>query len=133
MSEPFLDTHVHFWDHSVKELRWPWLEPGFSRGLLQGTDTLDAPRYTPPEFLAESAGSGVAGVVHVQAAAGIADPVAETAWLQGLADRHGLPTGIVGSCTLSGPDPAALIHRHATYSGFCGVRDITAEQGLDPD
>jgi predicted TIM-barrel fold metal-dependent hydrolase len=133
LSEPFLDTHVHFWDHSVKELRWPWLEPGFSRGLLQGTEFLDAPRYTPPEFLAESAGSGVGGVVHVQAAAGIADPVAETAWLQGLADRHGLPTGIVGSCTLSEPDAAALVHRHANYSSFCGVRDITAERTLDPD
>ena len=28
--EPFVDTHVHFWDRSVADLQWAWLDSGFS-------------------------------------------------------------------------------------------------------
>ena len=58
MTEPFVDAHVHFWDHSVPGLRWRWLEPGFDHPRLKGTPSLDAPRYTTAEFLAETGGLG---------------------------------------------------------------------------
>ena len=131
--EPFIDTHVHHWDHSVDGLHWPWLEPGFSHRLLQGTDALDAPRYTPPEFLVEAAGAEVAGVIHVQAVGDIADPALETAWLQRVADEHDLPTGIVGSCTVGEPGAVDLLRRHGEHQRFCGIRDIKSSKHLDPD
>ena len=53
-ADGFIDTHVHFWDHDVDGLRWRWLEPGFSHGKVAGTGSLDAPRYTVPEFHAET-------------------------------------------------------------------------------
>jgi predicted TIM-barrel fold metal-dependent hydrolase len=131
--EPFVDAHVHFWDHSVAGLHWPWLEPGFSHRMLQGTAALDAPRYTAPEFLAEAASTGVAGVIHVQAVGDVEDPALETAWLQSMADEHGLPSGIVGSCTVGSPGAADLVRRHRRHRQFCGVRDITSSKHLDPD
>ncbi|MBI5087628.1 MAG: amidohydrolase family protein [Actinobacteria bacterium] len=129
--DDFIDTHVHFWDHSVEGLHWPWLEAGFSHRNVAGTEQLDAPRYTTAEFRAESAGAGVAGMVHVQAVDGVADLARETEWLQGLADRSGLPSAIVGSCIVTAPDAVALLERHARFPRFVGVRDITAAKHLD--
>ena len=132
-SEPFIDTHVHFWDHAVPGLRWPWLEPGFTYHDVRGTEALDAPRYTAEEFTGEAAGAGTEGVVHVQAVDGVDDLARETEWLQGMADRSNLPSAIVGSCVVTAPDAPALLARHARYARFAGVRDITAMRYLDAD
>ena len=45
--EPFVDTHIHFWDKSVDGLRWAWLEPGFSFRKWTFDPVMDAPRYGP--------------------------------------------------------------------------------------
>lgn len=131
--EGFIDTHVHFWDHSVEGLRWPWLEAGFTHRDVVGTDALDAPRYTTPEFLAESRGAGVGGLIHVQAVDGVDDLALETRWLQHLADDTGLPDAIVASCTVGDPDAVDLLERHAVAGRFAGVRDIRAARHLDAD
>jgi predicted TIM-barrel fold metal-dependent hydrolase len=131
MAADFIDTHVHFWDHSVEGLRWRWLEPGFSHRKVAGTAALDAPRYTVPEFLSESNGAGVAAMVHVQAVDEVPDLARETEWLQGLADEHGMPNAIVASCVVTAPDAVDLLERHARFDRFVGVRDITASKHLD--
>lgn len=131
--EPFVDVHVHFWDHAEPGLHWPWLEPGFTHRALVDTHTLDAPRYIAPEFRAEAEGAGVGGLVHTQAVGTIDDPSLETAWLQRVADEHGLPSAIVGSCVLSSPGAGDLLRRHATYDRLRGVRDITSSKSLDAD
>lgn len=130
---PFVDTHVHFWDHAVEGLHWPWLEPGFSHRKNTDMATLDAPRYTAPEFAAEAAGTGVGGVVHIQAIDGVDDYAVETAWLQAMADEHGEPSAMVGSCKVHEPDAVAVIERHARYQRCAGVRDITTSKRLDAD
>lgn len=131
--EPLVDTHVHFWDHAVPGLHWPWLEPGFTHRHLQGTHVLDAPRYSAPELRAEAEGASVEGVVHTQAAGPMDDPSVETAWLQSVADDHGWPSAIVGSCSLSHPDAPGLLRRHARHGRFRGVRDIGSVRHLDLD
>jgi len=131
--ELLLDTHVHFWDHAVEGLRWPWLEPNFSHRKVSGTHVLDAPRYTSDEFRRESAGAGVGGMIHIQAVDGVADLARETEWLAGLADTTGLPDAIVGSCVVTSPEATSLLDRHARYRRFAGVRDITAARHLDAD
>lgn len=130
---PFIDTHVHFWDHDVEGLRWRWLEPGFSHRKVTGTHVLDAPRYTVPEFKAETAGSGVAGMVHIQAVDGEGDLATETAWLQDMSEREGEPLSIVGSCAVHQPDALELIARHARHGRCVGVRDVTTAKHLDTD
>lgn len=130
---PFVDTHVHFWDHAIDGLHWPWLEPGFSHRKNTAMASLDAPRYTAPEFLAEVAGAGVAGVVHIQAIDGVDDYAVETAWLQAMADEHDEPSAIIGSCKVHEPDACAVVERHAHHERCVGVRDITTSSRLDPE
>ena len=69
--EPFVDAHIHFWDKSAIGLEWAWLEPGYQFRKWTSHPSIDAPRYSTPEFLAEAAGTGLVGAVHVHAA----DPI----------------------------------------------------------
>ena len=131
--EPFVDTHAHFWDHSVEGLDWAWLKPGFTFRAWEGSADLDAPQYLPPELREEAAGAGLAGVVHVHAADMTSDPVVETAWLQSVGDQHGWPDAIVGLCALQRPDAPEVLQRHAQHDRFRGVRDPHALEWLDVD
>lgn len=131
ITPPFVDTHVHFWDHSVEGLSWSWLEPDFEHPRVQSLHRYDAPRFTTPELRREAEGSGLATVVHVQAARWNHEPERETAWLQRVGDEHGWPDAVVGNCRLAAPDAAAVMERHAAFSRFRGVRDLTAAPQLD--
>lgn len=131
--EPFVDTHAHFWDHSVAGLDWAWLKPGFTFRRWEGSASLDTPHYLPPDLRAEADGAGLAGVVHVHAADPDAHPAVETAWLQSVGDEHGWPDAIVGSCNLAAPDAPGVLRRHADHGRFRGVRDPDALQQLDAD
>jgi predicted TIM-barrel fold metal-dependent hydrolase len=123
--DPFVDAHVHFWDHSVPGLTWAWLEPGFDHPRLKGTPRLDAPRYTTPEFLAEAAGTGVAGAVHVQAAAWSDRPQRETEWLDTVATETGWPHALIGNVRLVAEDADAVVGAHRDSSALVrGVRDL---------
>jgi predicted TIM-barrel fold metal-dependent hydrolase len=120
-----VDSHVHFWDRSAEGLEWPMLEEGFPYPLHR----FDTGRFAAQEFRAETAGTNVTKVVHVQAAA-TPDPENESAWLQRMADRHGWPNGIVGRCDLAADDAPAVVEAHARYSNFRGVRDPRASAKL---
>jgi hypothetical protein len=96
MTLEFTDTHVHFHTRDTPGLRYEWLEPG------AGTDedlgdygAIRADHFRAEDFLHETRFHRVTRVVHVQAAVGTPDPVAETRWLQAAADRTGCPHGIV--------------------------------------
>src|SRR4051795_7960045 len=98
---PFLDAHVHLWDHDVSpSLKWGWLRAGFAQGERVEEYDIDRPRFTPVELRAEAEGLGVAGVVNVQSAEPMPDPSEETEWLQAVADEQGWPTAIVGACKI---------------------------------
>lgn len=128
---PFVDAHVHFWDHSVAGLEWAWLEPDFEHPRVRGLHSHDAPRYMGPELRPETEGCDVTKVVHIQAARRTADPIRETNWLEKAAGVDGWPTAIVGDCPLAAPDGPEVISRHARSSRFRGVRDMTAAATLD--
>lgn len=131
MNPPLFDTHVHFWDHSLRGFSWPWLEEGFSHRKVEGTHVLDAPRYTVPEFREEARGAGVGGMVHAHAATEMGDPARETEWLTAMAETHGWPNAMIGWCVLDDPGAPDLLHRHARFPRASSVRDVTAAQGLD--
>jgi predicted TIM-barrel fold metal-dependent hydrolase len=123
--DAFVDAHVHFWDHSVPGLTWAWLDPGFDHPRLKGTPRLDAPRYTTPEFLGESAGTGVVAAVHVQAAAWSERPERETEWLESVAADTGWPQALVGNIRLAATDAAQVVKAHRESSARVrGVRDL---------
>lgn len=140
---PLLDTHVHFWDHGVDGLRWPWLEKGFRSDLhvwttAEATERLGQlhamERFTVPELVSESAGTGLAGVVHAHAATAAVDDADETRWLASLTGDRPWPNAIVGRCDLQDPGCPALLERHREASERCtSVRDMRGPVGLDLD
>ncbi len=129
--EPIVDAHIHFWDKSVDQLEWAWLEPGYQFRKWTSHPEIDAPRYATGEFLAEAAGCGVVGAVHVHCADPIRDPADETAWLETVGSATGWPHGIVGACDLEAADAADTIRAQAGSSRFRGVRDPCSPQRLD--
>ena len=129
----FVDTHVHFWDRSLSELGgYDWLDPGGGLHPVLGSwEAVKTPSYLPDDLLAESRFSNLVGVVHVQAALGIADPVEETRWLQRLADAGGVPSAAIAAVDLAAPDLRETIRRHTEYPIFRGVRDLRYDDYLE--
>lgn len=124
-----VDTHVHFWDRDATDLQYAWLDaPAAPARDLRG---VRAPRFGPPDLAAESRLHGVTKVVHMDAAAGTPDPVAETAWLESLGAATGWPDAIVARCDLTAPDAAEQLDRHAQHSRFRGVREMRPLLGSD--
>jgi predicted TIM-barrel fold metal-dependent hydrolase len=131
---PFTDTHVHFHDLQHPGLRYDWLEPEGEDIVLDDYGAIKALRYWADDFTAETRFHNVERVVHVQAATGTPDPVAETEWLQGFADRLGVPHGIVAYADLSSPDVVETLERHAQFPNLRGIRDLRYDAYLsNPD
>ena len=128
---PFVDTHVHFWELKHPTLKWVWLEPDFVHPLMGDIDGLKRLRFTADDFIAQTRFTDVSKVIHVQAALGSPDPVEETAWLEAMADRTGVPAGIVAEAWLARPDVEAQLERHAEFARLRGVRDFGEGEYLD--
>jgi predicted TIM-barrel fold metal-dependent hydrolase len=121
---PFVDTHVHYWDLREPALRYSWLDRDALHPHFGDIDGLKAIRYSAAEFAVETRFQHVTKAVHVQAAIGTADPVEETRWLQGQAERFGYPHGIVAHCDLASPGAEASLERHLAYANLRGIRDL---------
>ena len=80
-TRPFVDTHIHYWDLKDENLRYVWLEPDWIHPILGNIDGLKVLLYSADEFIGETRFQNVSKIVHVQAAIGVEDPVAETRWL----------------------------------------------------
>ncbi|SDA33986.1 amidohydrolase [Sphingomonas sp. NFR15] len=124
MSEqrPFVDAHVHLWD--LAHLRYPWLTPPFADDGPNGSVEPIARTYLLDDYLADAAGWDVRGIVHVDAGADAADALAETDWLQRIADGRGMPNAIVAFAALDDPDVDALLAAHAARANVRGIRHI---------
>lgn len=127
----FVDAHVHLWDRRERDLGYAWLDgDDFPFGDLVAVRTA---RYSVPELRAEGRFAGLTKVVHMNAASGVRDPVAETAWLQRLADETGWPHAAVVTCDLAAPDVADQLARHRAHRVFRGVREMgPAARFADP-
>jgi predicted TIM-barrel fold metal-dependent hydrolase len=116
-----VDPHVHFWD--TRQVRYPWLEtraPAFS-----GDNRLLPDPYGPTQLMQDSAEIELSMSVHVEA--NPHDPVAETRWLQSLADDpsgRGHPHGIVAYADLSRADAPAVLDALAVFPRMRGIRQI---------
>jgi predicted TIM-barrel fold metal-dependent hydrolase len=131
---PFTDTHVHFYDLQHAELRYEWLEPDAPADPDLGDyGAIKAQRYWAEDFIAETRMHNLDQVVHVQAAIGTKDPVAETCWLQEAADRTGVPHGIVAYADLAASDVRDVLERHLAHRNVCGIRDLRYDGYLTDD
>ena len=128
----FVDTHVHYWDHSVEGLYWRYLDAGFDHPRLKGMHRLDAPRFTAAELRAQAGEYAPARIVHVQSCVEEA-PGLETAWLQAMADREGSPDAIVAQAHPADADIASVIEANAGHRLLRGVRDMLSPRTINSD
>ena len=105
---PIIDAHHHLWD--LGSGRYSWLTDGPPRWCSAALRRSSGD-YLLPDYLADMAGIGLVKSVHIQASF-YEDPVAETRWLQGIADEHGFPHGIVAYALLEEPDAEAVLEAH---------------------
>src|SRR5215211_3607017 len=80
--------------------------------------------YRLGDYLADAREQNVIRSVHIEAGWDPKQPVMETEWLQGLADEHGHPQGIVASARLDAPDVEDIIARHVEQPNVRGIRQI---------
>ena len=119
-----VDSHIHLWD--LKTHRYPWLEnPGVS---FVGDARALKHDYLLDNLLAEADDIDVKKLVHVEANHDPADPVEETRWLQGIADRaesRGMPNAIVAAVDLASPNAPAVLEAHASFANTRGHQTTT--------
>lgn len=116
---------------SEPRLRYDWLEAGAGTDPDMGDySAIKSLRYWAEDFIAETRFQKVERVVHVQAAIGSPDPVAETEWLQAAAERTGIPHGIVAYADLAAPDLDHVLERHAEFPTLRGIRDLRYDDYL---
>ncbi|EAR51851.1 hypothetical protein OG2516_16159 [Oceanicola granulosus HTCC2516] len=117
-----VDGHHHLWQ--IGRFPYRWLAPDAPPARF-GDKRSIARDYLLAEHAA-ACGGRLAGSVHVQANCGADDPVAETAWLQALADAAPWPIAIVGEADLAAPGAGALIARHRAHPALRGIRTPVA-------
>jgi len=125
-----IDPHHHLWD--LERHRYPWLRPETAHPA--GDLTPICRTYQLDDFLADAAGLDLVKSVHLQAEIDRSDPVAETAWLQAIADApgsRGFPHGIVAFADLADPKVEATIEQHCRHANVRGIRYLlNYEEGL---
>jgi predicted TIM-barrel fold metal-dependent hydrolase len=129
----FADSHVHFYDLRHASLRYEWLAVEARDPELGDHSAIKSVRYWPDDFLAETRFHNVSKIIHVQAALGTSDPVAETSWLHDFVVRLGVPHGIVAAADLAAPNAADVLRRHAEYPNVRGVRDFRYDDYLEDE
>jgi predicted TIM-barrel fold metal-dependent hydrolase len=123
---PIVDAHHHLWD--LEANRYPWLSGPPVEGHFGPYERIRK-NYLVEDYQADIREQHVLKSVHVEAGADPADAVAETAWLQGLADRHGHPHAIVAYANLAAPDIRSLLEAHRRFPNVRGVRMMTRKPG----
>lgn len=125
-----VDCHHHLWDLGRHRYEWLQADPIFDTFL--GDYTQICRDYLIDDYLTDAGTVGITKSVHVQCEYDPADPAGETRWLQGIADRHGFPHGIVGYANLARPDVGALLEAHAAFPNTRGIRQNLNFDPNDP-
>src|SRR5437016_9625057 len=120
-----VDAHMHLWD--MEKLPYPWLTPPQPIGIAGDVSPI-ARTYLLDDYFrdvgAEGARFRVVKVVHVEAGAEPAAALAETRWLQSIANTRQFPQAIVAHIELNSPKAEALLAEHASNHNVRGVRQI---------
>lgn len=124
----FVDVHHHLWD--LSRLHYAWLTDKPFEGHPSGDYSSIMKDYLITDLQREGAPVNLIKSVHIETADGETDPVRETEWLQEVADKHGMPNGIIAHGNLMADDPAAELERHMQFANFRGVRMLSF-MGLD--
>ncbi len=119
-----IDAHHHLWD--LQACHYPWL---MAKGVRRffGDPTPIQKNYLIKDFFADMADLPIAGSVHIQAGTQEDQAVAETCWLQSVAESatgRGFPHAIVAFCDLSTADAIAQLEQQKVFTNLRGIRQI---------
>jgi predicted TIM-barrel fold metal-dependent hydrolase len=117
-----VDSHHHLWD--LDKNYYPWLSDQV-RTVSYGDYSAIRKNYRLDDFRHDVGALNVVKSVHVQAES--QDPVAETQWLQEIADNPdsgGFPHAVVCYVDLSGRRAEETLARHCTFANVRGVRQM---------
>jgi predicted TIM-barrel fold metal-dependent hydrolase len=117
-----VDAHHHLW--SLTGLRYEWLdEPGVAgETAVLGDYRAIRQDFGIEDLLGEIRPANVVRSVHVEAAASDSESIAETEWLQGIANVHGFPHAFVVAADLSASNAQAMLEHHLESPNVRGVR-----------
>ena len=116
-----IDGHHHLWD--LENNPYSWLTGDEHYMALLGDYGPMCKSYLIEDLLDDIKNQNVVKSVHLQANWD-ADPVAESRWLQGVADKHGFPHGIMAGAQMHDPDLEAQLDGHSEYANVRGVRHM---------
>ena len=115
-----IDAHFHLWD--LDDYRYPWLQDDPMIPFRYGDYGTIRRNYLIADYRRDSSAHNVIAAVHMEAEWKRDDPVAETRWVQGIAERHGFPNAIVAQAWFADENIAAVLSAHAAFSLVRGVR-----------
>ena len=119
----FVDAHHHLCD--LEALYYGWLTDKPFEGHPCGDYSAIKKNYLATDLKSDGASVNLVKSVHIETADGETDPVRETAWLQSVAEEHGLPNGIISRADLMADNAAEQLERQMEYGNFRGVRMLS--------
>jgi predicted TIM-barrel fold metal-dependent hydrolase len=122
MPARMIDAHHHLFN--LEESPYPWLQVEEPPDIFVGDLSPVMKTYDIEDYLADCLPYDVQKSVHVEVGWDSSDPVGETRWLQGVADRHGFPHGIVASAELHEEGVAEVLDGHCASANMRGVRQL---------
>ena len=127
---PIVDAHHHLWrlegDHYPKFLGPP-------KEFFLGDYSALREDFMPADYRRVSSGHNVVATVHVEAEWRRDDQAGETAWIDAVADEHGLPDVLVGHAWFDDPDVERVLQAHASHARMRGIRSKPALPGRPVD
>ena len=115
-----VDAHHHLWDLKGK-LQYPWLTEQ-PIAFRYGDYSSIRKSYLPEDYRRDSGRQNVVATVHMEAEVARVDPVAETKWIHGIAEKHGFPNAVIGHAEFERDDIAKLLADHAAYPLMRAIR-----------
>jgi predicted TIM-barrel fold metal-dependent hydrolase len=115
-----VDPHYHLWD--LERASYPWLNARPSWSGICGDITDICRSYLLADYIKDHGRWKVSQSVHVEAGYDEHDPVGESRWIQGIADKHKMPDAMVAAAALHQPDVERVLAQHHEYANVRGVR-----------
>ena len=120
LPDAIVDPHHHLLN--LPNLRYPWIQDEPPPPSVCGDARVFRAPYLVQDFRADFLPLNITKSVHVEA--GAADSLAETRWLQNLADTQNCPTATVAHAALDSPNLSSVLEELCTFSTVRGIRHI---------
>ncbi|WP_420393712.1 amidohydrolase family protein [Acuticoccus sp.] len=117
---PVVDAHHHLWD--PPRTRNPWLVERPAIPFRYGDYSRIARPFLPSDYREAARGQHVVASITMEGEWDPADPVAESAWMSGVAADTGMPDAHVARAFLDAADVEDVLEAHARYPLVRGVR-----------